>query len=348
MDCSLPGSSVHGILQARILKWVAISFFRGSSQPRDWTRVSCIAGRFSTTEPPWKPLVTIQSSLQCLIVNLDELIEAQQNDEIVLGSHGKAENCHACLISHSLQCVGTRLRPPQGCLQLRFVSDCEQPTVTSGSVSTGKDTQAWFLPKGSKTMLERQICVKYDLKKMLGHSQQEDPQKSEKGEVFRSQRPVRLSSLEALFQAGGGDQGEEPRKGLLPIFSFLKRKCYSFWMLSRFSHVQLCATLWTVNRQAPLSMGLSGQKYWGGLPCPPPRHLLHQGAEPASLMSPALAGRLFTTPPGKPRYSFLGRIRVTEQAKPWIIRDRHSHLIPPLAVFIALLKSPFHQGRPAT
>ena len=43
---SLPGSSVHGILQARILDWVAIPFSRGSSQPRDQTQVSCIAGRF--------------------------------------------------------------------------------------------------------------------------------------------------------------------------------------------------------------------------------------------------------------------------------------------------------------
>ena len=59
MDCSLPGSSIHGILQARILEWVAISSFRWSSQPRDQTRVShisCIAGRFFTTEPPGKPL----------------------------------------------------------------------------------------------------------------------------------------------------------------------------------------------------------------------------------------------------------------------------------------------------
>ena len=48
MDCSPPGSSLHGILQARILEWVAISFSRGSSQPRDWTCVSCIAGRFFT------------------------------------------------------------------------------------------------------------------------------------------------------------------------------------------------------------------------------------------------------------------------------------------------------------
>ena len=48
MDCSPPGSSVHGILQARILEWVAIPFSRGSSQPRDGTQVSCIAGRFFT------------------------------------------------------------------------------------------------------------------------------------------------------------------------------------------------------------------------------------------------------------------------------------------------------------
>ena len=44
-DCSLPGSSIHGILQARILEWVAISFSRRSSRPRDWTRVSRIVGR---------------------------------------------------------------------------------------------------------------------------------------------------------------------------------------------------------------------------------------------------------------------------------------------------------------
>ena len=45
MDCSPPGSPVRGILPGRILEWVAISFSRGSSQPRDRTRVSCIAGR---------------------------------------------------------------------------------------------------------------------------------------------------------------------------------------------------------------------------------------------------------------------------------------------------------------
>ena len=48
MDGSPPSSSVHGIAQARILKWVAISFSRGSSQPRDGTQVSCIARGFFT------------------------------------------------------------------------------------------------------------------------------------------------------------------------------------------------------------------------------------------------------------------------------------------------------------
>ena len=48
MDCSPPGSSVRGSLQARTLEWVAISFSRGTSRPRNWTRISSIAGRFFT------------------------------------------------------------------------------------------------------------------------------------------------------------------------------------------------------------------------------------------------------------------------------------------------------------
>ena len=48
IDCSPPGSSIHGILQARILEWLASPFSRGSSQPRDRTWVSRIAGRFFT------------------------------------------------------------------------------------------------------------------------------------------------------------------------------------------------------------------------------------------------------------------------------------------------------------
>ena len=56
MDCNLSGSSIHGIFLARILEWVAISFSRESSQPRDPTHISCIAGGLLTTEPPGRTL----------------------------------------------------------------------------------------------------------------------------------------------------------------------------------------------------------------------------------------------------------------------------------------------------
>ena len=63
MDYSSPGSSVHGIFQARILEWVAIPFFRESSQPKDVGWVSCIAGGCFTTEPPGKPYIILGYSI---------------------------------------------------------------------------------------------------------------------------------------------------------------------------------------------------------------------------------------------------------------------------------------------
>ena len=55
------------------------------------------------------------------------------------------------------------------------------------------------------------------------------------------------------------------------------------------------ATLWTVAHQSPPSMGFSRQEYWSGELCPPPGDPPNPGIEPASLMSPALAGGFFTT-----------------------------------------------------
>ena len=66
------------------------------------------------------------------------------------------------------------------------------------------------------------------------------------------------------------------------------------------SHVLLFVTPWTVTCQAPLSMEISRQEYWCGLPFPSPEDLPDPGIEPESLVSPALAGGLFTIePPGK-------------------------------------------------
>ena len=66
-------------------------------------------------------------------------------------------------------------------------------------------------------------------------------------------------------------------------------------MVSCFSHVWLFTTACTIARQVPLSMTFFRQGYWSGLPCPSPGDLPDPGVEPASLMSPAMAGGFFTT-----------------------------------------------------
>ena len=65
-------------------------------------------------------------------------------------------------------------------------------------------------------------------------------------------------------------------------------------------HALLFATPWTTACQAPLSMGFPRQEYWSGLPFPPPVDLRSPGTEPSSPVSPALAGRFFTTEPAVP------------------------------------------------
>ena len=84
-----------------------------------------------------------------------------------------------------------------------------------------------------------------------------------------------------------------PRKPLHQLYRSLAspRAC----LLSRFNHVRLFASPWTVACQGPLSMGFSRQEHWSGLPCPPPGNLPNPGVEPSSLTSPALVGRFFTT-----------------------------------------------------
>ena len=69
IDCSLPGSSVHGIFQAIVLEWIAISFSRGSSQPRAWTRVSCMVDRpftiWATREVRCFSLPLLKAAINC-------------------------------------------------------------------------------------------------------------------------------------------------------------------------------------------------------------------------------------------------------------------------------------------
>ena len=118
---------------------------------------------------------------------------------------------------------------------------------------------------------------------------------------------LNLSQHQDLFQCVGSShqvarvlefQLQHPSNENLELISFTI-DCFDLRLcvciLSCFSHVWLFATLWTVACQAPLSMGFSRQEYWSVLPCPPPG----DGPDPeivlTSLISPALAGRFFTT-----------------------------------------------------
>ena len=67
MDCSLPGSSVCGIFQARILEWVAFPFSSGSSQSRDRSQIFCIAGRFVTSWATREAQWSLQLILKLII-----------------------------------------------------------------------------------------------------------------------------------------------------------------------------------------------------------------------------------------------------------------------------------------
>ena len=101
--------------------------------------------------------------------------------------------------------------------------------------------------------------------------------------------PQNLSSAQIFFLSSGLQ-----RLNHLMSFVYLR---FNIVVLSRVQHFE---TPWTIAGQDPLSVELSRQEYWSGLPFPPPGDLSDPGIEPASLVSPTLAGRFLTTePPGK-------------------------------------------------
>ena len=83
MDCSLPGFSVHGIFQARVLEWIAISFSRGSSRPRDRTWISHIGGRrfnLWATREAHKQSPNLEAH-DTIIINLKDVLNRRKNKE---------------------------------------------------------------------------------------------------------------------------------------------------------------------------------------------------------------------------------------------------------------------------
>ena len=107
VDCNLPGSSIHGISQARILEWVAISFFRGSSRSRDWTHIFSWAGGFFTTGPPGKPTASLQTSNLGL---KNSVLVSYKWDIIIYSMLGSIDKKIACSLNDSL-CPSWRWYP---------------------------------------------------------------------------------------------------------------------------------------------------------------------------------------------------------------------------------------------
>ena len=117
VDCRPPGSSVHRVLQARILEWVAIYFPRGSSRPRDWTWVSCIQADSLPSEPPGKSPESNGPSL--ILVALKVFFAVVFKSQAMMPLHEKLA-LFACLlaslfihfrvspfrIKHIFQCFG--------------------------------------------------------------------------------------------------------------------------------------------------------------------------------------------------------------------------------------------------
>ena len=112
---------------------------------------------------------------------------------------------------------------------------------------------------------------------------------------FGPAHPPYVNQLESpvLVPGTGGPGLIPPSKTGQPVWA---RSHYcACVVLSLSSRVRLCATPWPVACQAPLSVGLSRQEHWSGLPRPTPRDLPNPGIEPMSLMSATLAGGFFTT-----------------------------------------------------
>ena len=110
--------------------------------------------------------------------------------------------------------------------------------------------------------------------------------------------PLQDSCPENLMDRGAWQDtvhGVAQSQTRLKQLSSSSSSIYVYTVPNHFSHVQHFVTLWTIACQAPLSMGLSRQEYWSGLPRPPPGDLPDPGTELTSLTSPSLAGGFFTT-----------------------------------------------------
>ena len=162
MECSPPGSSVHGIFQARVLEWVTISFSRGSSQPRDRTLVSHIASRYFTI---WATMIEVKCLVDAMYFNQAKPIPSSpgswknclaQNGSLILERLGTA------VLEHSAHSIEDEDSP-------RWVVDpacfiCLFPRCTVKTLTAGQDCPCVCMLPTSLSTLQvwpQQLRVKW-------------------------------------------------------------------------------------------------------------------------------------------------------------------------------------------
>ena len=125
MDCSQPGSSVQGILQARKLEWVAIPFSRGSSWPRVWTQVSCVADSL-LSEPPHIDAATAAKSLQLCPTLCDPIDGSPPGFPVPGILQARTLEWLAISFSNAWQWK-VKVKSAESCLTLRDPMECSPP-----------------------------------------------------------------------------------------------------------------------------------------------------------------------------------------------------------------------------
>ena len=144
MDCSPLGSSVHEILQARILEWIAMPFSRGSFQPKDWTHVSCNAGGslpLSYWGSPWWSIAYYKVVWQCNVVEVlkerKKGVKSKQRLNFLLPSFFNSIWVNAL---YSIMCKCPMCVCIQLCLTLCDPMDYNPPGSSAHGIFPGKNT----------------------------------------------------------------------------------------------------------------------------------------------------------------------------------------------------------------
>ena len=132
VDCSPPGSSVRGIFQARVLEWVALPFCSGSSQPRDQTQVSCIAGRFFTIWATGEIPLDLIGIIRCYTQGHSQLKSENTNQRPFHETHIVSSLLYVNL-SVTISCVCAQL-----CLTFNDPMDCSPQGFSVDGISQAR------------------------------------------------------------------------------------------------------------------------------------------------------------------------------------------------------------------